>query len=106
MTEKQAKEESLLVWRYLRDHPEIYDKSLLPEKIYSVIRGYWNTCPLCQLYVEELGTGCEECPLYKAGEDCYSALSAFYKWWDNGTKEDREHNASRIVDIIEAWEVE
>ena len=106
MTEKQAKEESLLVWRYLRDHPGIYDKSLLPEKIYSVIRKYWCTCPLCQLYTEERGGDCEECPLKKAGEGCGSIDSAYFKWGDCGIEEDRERHASRIVDIIESWEVE
>ena len=101
MTPKQAKKLSLLVWRYLRDHPDEY-KSELPEPMKKKIRHLKNACPLCELFLKKGANfpDCEKCPLGNCADDD----SNFDIWCMSEIEEYRQEAADRIVKLVEAWE--
>ena len=101
MTQREAKEISLEVWRYLAAHPEIDRKKNLPNEIISKIKHCYNNCPLCDLFYSDDGDNCPECPL----RFCTDDISLFGKW-ASGDEEEREIAANKIVEKIEAWEPE
>jgi hypothetical protein len=108
MTQHEAKELTLEVWRYLAEHPEIYRKLMLPEKLYKKIKNLPAACPLCSLFMLLFCRDCPSCPLCKAGECCCFENSAWGRWeasslFDTDT---RKAAAERIVEIVEAWEPE
>lgn len=98
MTGKQAKELSLEVWTYLRDHPEIERKRWLPSELYDKIEHLTCRCPLCD-YLEH---ACYNCPLEYCGPG-----SDFYDWHtaEVNDKTLRQKAAANIVKKIEDWEV-
>lgn len=120
---RTAKYWSLKIWAYLRDHPEIHDKRLLPASIQSyrnhVLRNQPHRCPLCTLFYPKnyRETRCIGCPLYEAGHGCiYHDDAAAYNQWvaadtgntledDHEVEDRRQSAAGTIVDIIKAWEV-
>jgi hypothetical protein len=102
MTAKQAKEETLLVWRYLAEHPEIRHKTDLPKEIWNKIEGYENYCPLCE-YTEVDGDGeCSDCVLYCCAVDG----SSYDRWCYADYEEQRIEAAREIVEKVEKWEVQ
>ena len=98
MTGKQAKELSLEVWTYLRDHPEIENKGQLPSELYDKIEPLRSRCPLCDC----LEQCCYNCPL----EYCDTG-SDFDDWCTSEVDDKalRQKAAANIVKKIEDWEV-
>jgi hypothetical protein len=96
MTQKEAKELSLEVWRYLRDHPEIKRKNGLPAYLWDQIIGLHGCCPLCHVLC------CTICPL----DFCNTRSRVFWIWEVAKTKKKRQEAAAEIVRRIEAWEPE
>jgi hypothetical protein len=107
MTQKEAKELTLELWRYLAEHPECATKKDAPKDIHNKVSGFNYMCPLCQLFRNE-EPYCRGCPLRDAGEDCRRSRSAYDKWhtsfWNGG--DNRKEAAERIVAIVSAWEPE
>lgn len=106
MTKRKAKSLSLKVWRYLRDHPECFDKAKIPKELYSEIEKLRARCPLCEYHQ----FGCMEnnwetnitCPLYRGG----GCADGYYERWELAkTRQERSRCAGIIVKQIEAWEV-
>jgi hypothetical protein len=107
MTQKEAKELTLELWRYLAEHPECYKKDMVPMRIYAKIRGLLCRCPLCAMFIGR--DTCEECPLDKAGESCKKyGNNAWDKWFYSPRcdRADRKESAELIVKIVSAWEPE
>jgi hypothetical protein len=105
MTQKEAKEISLEVWRYLAEHPWIRDKSYLPKDLYEKVKDLQCMCPLCELFHDHFGYECPGCPLSGEGYFCYSPGRPYRRWANTGIKETRGEAAEEIVRLIEAWEV-
>jgi hypothetical protein len=105
MTKKEAKELSLEVWQYLRDHPEISSEFRLPFAIRDKVVDFLYLCPLCALFLgnwpEE---GCPGCPLDI--KNCRNRESPYCKWSLTTKRGSRREAAAEIVSIIEAWEPE
>jgi len=100
ITKKEAKELTLEVWRYLRDHPDA-DKSDLPQELYSKIAKFINRCPLCEIFYELL-IGCDKkCPLFC----CYRNGEVYDRWSSEIDEDERQQAAAEIVERVEAWEV-
>jgi hypothetical protein len=108
MTQKEAKELTLEMWRYLADNPDFLTKSSLPLYTYARIRGLRNRCPLCELFVGgDEKRPCAFCPLFLAeGLDCTEEGSAYNRWVYAETEAERGKAAERIVEIVSAWEPE
>jgi hypothetical protein len=105
MTQKEAKELTLELWRYLAEHPECWTKAQTPQDLYKKIKGLFAECPLCEIIQ---GGPCDPCPLAAAGEGCGKEGSAFDKWsyTDPEDKDARKESAELIVKIVSAWEPE
>lgn len=108
MTEREAKDAALKVWRYFRDNPEISAKRLLPDGLYERIRFFDNECPLCELYFDQ--TECpQECPLSRVG--CVNDDSPYWRWlWAEADEPlfpatIRRLAAAEMVSLIAAWDV-
>jgi hypothetical protein len=95
MTAIEAKELSLEVWGYLRDHPDIARKVHLPPYLFEKIKDMCFCCPLCEYF----NKGCGECPL-----DGCSMGSLFAKWKEAIGADARRAAAQAIYDRIAAWE--
>jgi hypothetical protein len=104
MTAKEAKEKTLLVWRYLVSHPEISNKHELPGE-FAWLFEYLNWCPLCE-YAKEIYRGgdkiCGNCIL----ASCSIGGTLWSKWSVALNEEKRRAAAQAIVDKIMSWEVE
>jgi hypothetical protein len=102
MTQKEAKELTLELWRYLAEHPEYWEESQIPDDLYERIENLKLKCPLCELFY---GKVCRGCPLKDAGEACTEHGSVYDLWSDPDKHEDdRQRAAERIVAIVSAWE--
>jgi hypothetical protein len=103
MTQKEAKEISLEVWRYLAEHTECFSKRDLPGELWKKLS---NGCPLCVVFRVDCSCSC--CPLDEAGERCPKEGSAYDRWAyaDSGDTETRRKSAMRIVEVISAWKPE
>ena len=88
MTQQEAKEITLEVWRYLKDHPWISEKKNLPKKLYAKIKDLYCRCPLC---LEDEG---------------YFCCGYYWVWVFAPTNKEREKAAAKIVELVEAWEPE
>lgn len=101
--EQRAKEISIEVWEYFRDHPESRDKNWLPEELKKKVKDELNDCPLCTLFHDgERGRNCEKCPL----EHCERLHESFYFMWRTSeTSEKISKYAGLIVDKIKAWRI-
>jgi hypothetical protein len=104
MTKKEAKELSLEVWRYLRDHPEIDTKSGLPSAILDKVSVFPFLCPLCALFSGFFSESCPGCPLDI--KNCCIDDSPYDRWDSKRKRKDRQDAAAEIASIIEAWEPE
>jgi hypothetical protein len=106
MTQKEAKELTLELWRYLAEHPWIISKSSVPYYLYFKICNLKERCPLCELFSNF--RGCSGCPLDAAGEYCRDFDSAYFRWCRAKieTSASRKAAAGRIAEIVSAWEPE
>jgi hypothetical protein len=104
MTQKEAKELTLELWRYLAEHPECYAKIMVPPQVYEKIRDFQVECPLCEMFMYE--DTCEKCPLDKAGENCGNENGVWGKWIHSTDETTRKAAAERIVEIVSVWEPE
>lgn len=128
LTKKQVKEETLLVWRYLRDHPEIDDKANLPSEIFCKVMSYDHFCPLCEKYrtpyiFGESQVCSAECPLNPYNFTCGCSTGSPYVRWcghlslycgnkelsaielNKQKREMRAQAAGEIVQMVEAWDI-
>ena len=102
MTKIEAKEISLEMWRYLRDHPECENKTQVPKGILDKLHDAYQ-CALCEVfpkcevhyYLEDNETNC---PLYNCLDGPY------LEWVTCHSPEKRKIYAGEVVKIIEAWE--
>jgi len=104
MDKKEAKELTLEVWRYLRDHPEITYKCDLPVDLFYKIKDMKYRCPLCELFSNGHGHLCLNCPL----KTCMDHSGSPYDLWNStkrSEKQIRQQAAAEIVKLVEAWEV-
>lgn len=102
MERKEALEKTIKVWEYLRDHPEVVDKTEIPEELYNLIRHQKARCTLCTLYYPdegELGIPCTDCPLYQSGNGCKEEGSPYLVWFNADLENTamRRNAANRIV---------
>jgi hypothetical protein len=104
LTKKEAKELSLEVWRYLREHPEISSKFKLPRAILDKVVGFPFLCPLCALFSEFFSEFCPGCPLDI--KNCHIDDSPYDRWSLTTKRGPRREAAAEIVSVIEAWEPE
>lgn len=108
----EAKEISLKVWTYLRDHPDIQWKEHLPEELYSLIKNMSCYCPLCEYFAYGSGGSCTKCPLRTVldtncgCQDIINNKGLFHKWAYAFSDKGRALSASRIVARIEKWDAE
>jgi hypothetical protein len=100
MTEREAKELCLEVWRYLAEHPETARKSDLPKALYARISSLQCECPLCEV------CSCDQCPLYTKQRACSDEGEPYARWNHARTPGTRRKAAKEIVQRVEAWEVE
>jgi len=104
MTKKERRWIGMVVWKYLRDHPEVETKECLPPKIYKLISNLIENCPLCGLYIRDDGIFCPECPLKSCG-----VMSDYRRWLRTKRREpgnsDRSEYAGNIYNKIKAWKV-
>jgi hypothetical protein len=107
MTRKEAKELTLELWRYLAEHPECYQKDMVPQDIYDKVKALESKCPLCEVF-NKPPNYCVSCPLYKADEWCLNDGSAWYRWFRSAFDNpgERKEAANQIVKIVSAWEPE
>jgi hypothetical protein len=100
ITAKQAKKETLIMWRYLAEHPCITDKEDLLDS-FDWLKNYRNMCPLCE-YRACYGRTCKACVLYT----CSDSDGCYCRWLFARTNEKRQQAALAIVERVEEWEVE
>jgi hypothetical protein len=100
MTQKEAKELTLELWRYLAEHPECYKKNQVPKDLYDRIKRLTYKCPLCSIFWRR---GCDRCPLKNAGDQCHVSGSVYDVWSDSGEKAIRKAAAEHIVEIVSTW---
>ncbi len=114
MTKLEAKNLTLEVWRYLRDHPKIDNKRNLPTELYEQIACLKQDCPLCELFCDEdsdCDKTCKGCPLYadRTDEPSEYCGKSYYAWaWSvnaDDPVEARRISAGDIVKMVEAWEL-
>ena len=104
MTPQEAKEVTLEVWGYLKEHPEIRRKRDLPDELWEKIYYIKQRCPLCELYWQN-GAVCPRCPLKNCAEG-----SPFMDWLHAYCSDEsfdiRRDAATKIVETLKAWEPE
>jgi hypothetical protein len=102
LTRRTAKEETLLVWKYLAEHGEITKKEHLPAKFYHTINKRFSRCSLCHYFhVVRVKASCDGCPLQVSDIVCYM----YHAWLEATTNSTRIEAANAIVDAVEAWEI-
>lgn len=99
---KEAKKLSLDVWRYLKDHPGLREKSELPRHIYNQVRDCKCECPLCSLF-QKAPRPCYGCPL----RSCTIVGSPYDRWAsaEEADDETRREAATEIYNTIREWDV-
>jgi hypothetical protein len=110
ITQNEAKELTLELWRYLAEHPEEHDKQRILERLDRRAARFRNSCPLCALFYDSSRDTiqCLGCPLEDAGASCLR-LNSPYSAWRCAPAEHmaaRVAAAERIVEIVSAWEPE
>jgi hypothetical protein len=94
VTKEYAKELSLEVWEYLRDHPKIDDKTDLPDEIFKKVADMDCHCPLCKYF----NNICKDCIL----ESCHNG-SDYNGWYSANDEKIRALYAAKIVEKIKLW---
>ena len=97
MTQKEARELALEVWRYHAKYPEVGHNEELPKSIWDKIKNLHNTCPLCELFCNHDVT-CPDCPLRSCADGSH------YRSWSDMSIAERKKYAQENVDMICAWE--
>ena len=114
LTERETKELTLKLWRFLATHPERENKQCTP--MYEEVSHFLADCPLCEYFKNGsiFGT-CKDngtCPLLPKGEEygCQED-SVFFRWHDahkinpDKAEEIRQKAAEEIVRRVEAWQI-
>jgi hypothetical protein len=99
MTTKEAKELTLIKWRFRRDYPT----RDLPGNIMERIFTFPSYCPLCSLFGE---ADCSGCPLLINRLRCGAGV--FKNWCEAFERKDWDaasYFADKIVKTVEKWEV-
>jgi hypothetical protein len=106
MTQKEAKELTLELWRYLAEHPECFSKMRVPDSLLDRIRPLQYQCPLCESMHHD--DHCKGCPLADGRRGCEEWDSPWRRWRLCGIDNVfvRKAAAERIVKIVSAWEPE
>jgi hypothetical protein len=102
LTKLEAKDISLEMWRYLRDNPELEDKTQVPKEMLDKLHTVYY-CALCEVFpkckVHYFTEDNEiDCPLYPCIDGSY------IEWVICHTIEGRKKYAGEVVKSIEAWE--
>jgi hypothetical protein len=98
MTPQEAKELSLEVWEFRKRYPQIRYKNIYPEELREKIQYYNDMCPLYDLHWQ-IEARCRICPL----QECVGG--GLYEAWQRASDEDtRRAAATKIVEILKAWE--
>jgi hypothetical protein len=105
MTQKEAKELTLELWRYLAEHPGGETKGEVTGELQAKIQGLRNLCPLCEVFGPP---PCVGCPLVRNGAHCEDWDSPWDIWRRSGFDDSdvRRRAAERLVEIVSAWEPE
>ena len=81
----------------------------MPEWLREKVQRMAYSCPLCELYYEIDSLECPKCPL----KICANGSGSPYDIWNSVRSRDdeqankiRQQAAAKIVEIVEAWEVE
>lgn len=95
-----AKEVSIEIWTYLRDHPDIVTKRELPRSLWLKIEPMMNNCPLCEVFAKPKGQkACEDgCPMKSCMEG-----SAFDIWKWSTEDYQRKRGVEMILKALEEW---
>lgn len=116
MTERVAKNISLEIWGYLKDHPEKYGKKWLPSEIYLAIKDMDYECPLCMVFtdcpihVPSNKDNSHLCPLFPCVKDDYFSEAKYCKYpnayWNYIVcpESQRKQHAEHIYELIKEWE--
>jgi len=109
LTAKEAKKLSLIVWKYLKEHPEVESKNDLPDKIFSKIRSHLAHCTLCEYFIASLKmnlSSCEDvCPLRGCISEDDESQSMYHLWKYASNKSMRKKAAEIIYKKILAWKI-
>jgi len=98
-----AKKVSMAVWKYLKDNIRINRKGGLSCEFIDLILDDINFCPLCDLYMNDLGCN-TQCPLSKMG--CLSNDSPWRIWNSSfHPVEQRQEAADWIYNTIAEWDI-
>jgi hypothetical protein len=97
MTKQEAKDLSLEVWGHLEAHPNIKDKSELPQELFAKIKELDNYCSLC--------AACRYCRCCPLGS-CNLDGDAYVLWLEARSDAERKAAAAEIVRLIKSWEIE
>jgi hypothetical protein len=112
MTRKEAKELSLEMWQFLAEHPEIVDRSCLPDHLFQKIKGMVKYDPLCDIFpvikfnADMQTHTCPGCPLSSVWDSCFDPMRMYDRWLYAFYEADRHVAAEKIIRVIESWEVE
>lgn len=120
MTNQEAKELTLEVWKYFRDHPEIENKPDLPKELFKKIDNLTCLCPLCEINKDcaqysDKGKN-TECPLFPCAavstlskyKDKFCKYPGSYSNWFHAKSSDedtRKISAEKIIELIEEWKI-
>jgi hypothetical protein len=92
-------------WSFLRDHPEIADKTdAIAFPRYKEIVEQVASCPCCTAFQR---SNCEGCPLFFRGRiQCINVGQPFRNWFMATTDAERQAAATALLAQLEAWETE
>jgi hypothetical protein len=99
MNNKEAKELTLIKWRFRRDNP----LKELPRDILVKLVALPQACPLCSLFGDN---DCYGCPLVLNRTRCGAGV---FKQWSEAFERDdwdaASYFAGKIVEAVEKWNV-
>ena len=110
LTEKEAIEKSVELWRFLAKTGEEKEGWEGWEKYGEDIDGIMDGCFLCEYGAQESGSEslvgtrsrCTVCPYYqKYGYMCVSSESPYWNWDDSSTKKDRKEYAKQFLEQLQ-----
>ena len=111
---RQAKADSLEVWKYLYEHPEACGKGGLPDYIYEKIEQDLSRCPLCSLFDHDACEGCPLerepattcCPMYQMYVQALPTMEHMKDERTYRAVEKAAKAAKAIYDAILAWDTD
>ena len=88
LTEKEAKQLSIIKWEFIIANGGRYQIHELPKEL----RPLTAECGYCEKY----GIGCDGCPLYLGGKNCGDDGHLWLIWYNDKTVK----NAQAMLDLI------